>query len=159
MRQHLVRLALVAALLAPTALTLQACSRPVTIESVQQDVATNGTKLLQATRVIQDAIYGGVKDGAIPPQRGIELLDVTQTIGERGQAVAANLDRVDRILAAGGAVDGPLIAQLTTGLAEMAKEYPQLVVPGIPARVSQAVAEAQALIATLQATVAKLRAQ
>jgi hypothetical protein len=135
-----------------------ACTRPVTVESVQRDVPTTGTKLLNATTQVQDAVYASVKAKVISPQDGIAILDKTEEIGRVGQRVAGELDKLDLLIQA-GKIDGPLVTQIVAGLTEMSKLYPDVLTATLPPQVATAVKEAQALIQTLQDTIAKLRAQ
>lgn len=158
-RSVLVYAGLVALLFVLPPVAMTGCSRPVTIESVQQDVPTTGTKLLRAMLPVQDAIYESVKAKVLTPAQGIKYLDVTQKIGETGQKVAANLDRLDLIIASGQAVEGTLITEILAGLGEMTNQYPALLSASLPPQVSTAVSEAQKLIQTLQDTVNKIRAE
>ena len=132
------------------------CTRPITVESVQRDVPSTGTKLLNATREVQNATYALVKAKALSPQEGIAILDKTEQIGVLGVKTADELDRLDLLVQAGKA-DGQLITQVLNGLAEMAKLYPEMLSATLPPQVATAVKEAQALIATLQDTYSKLR--
>lgn len=156
-RSVLVYVGLMGVLALPPMLIVAGCTRPVTVQSVQQDVPTTGTKLLRGLRPVQDAIYESVKAKVLTPAQGIQYLDVTQRIGETGQRVAANLDRLDLVIASGQAVDGALITQILAGLTEMTKQYPALLAASLPPQVSTAVSEAQKLIQTLQDTVNKIR--
>jgi hypothetical protein len=134
-------------------IALPACTRPVTVSSVPRDVATNGTALLQATIVIQDAIYAAVHAKAIPPEKGIALLDVTEQLGVHGQTVATDLTKLDLLLTAGQPT-GDLQTKIVAGLNAMTVLFPSIVTPAAGTKLQDAITQATALVAKIRADVA-----
>lgn len=158
MKKVLSRL-LIVGLLCSTSLALPACSHPITVESVQRDVAIDGTKLLNAVIPIQDAIKASVDAKLITPAQGITYLDLTKKIGEKGNLVATDLDKLNVILKAGTNPAASDVQKVVDGLTAMSAMFPDLLAGTVPPKVVEAAKQAQALVDSLKTTVANIRSR
>lgn len=157
MKKLLTRLALVG-VLCSTPLVL-ACSHPITVQSVQRDVAIDGTKLLNAVIPVQDAIAASVTGNVISPAQGLRYLDITKAIGEKGHLVATDLDKLNVVIMAGRNPTAGEVQKVVDGLTAMSAMFPNLLASTVPVKVAAAATEAQQLVNTLKATIANIRSK